>query len=175
MHDPFPLRCPDRLREWTQPLADHLALKTLPLHIHEVIFAFLLYHATNKYASPMFSRYFFPRIYNGLNARTKMNWDVHIVSFVQSTLICILALWVMYKDEERGEMNWAAKVHGYTGAGGLIQAFAGGYFVWDLVITLQHISVFGPGMLAHAVSALFVFSLGFVSFFFSFFAFFGGS
>lgn len=59
-------------------------------------------------------------------------------------------------------MNYEEKVHGYTGAGGLIQAFAGGYFLWDLVVTLQNISAFGLGMLAHAISALFVFSLGFV-------------
>lgn len=163
MHDPFPLPRSEALAKYVEPIADYLSLKTLPLHIHEVLFAFLLYSATNVYIAPTFSRLFFPRIYSSLNARTKLNWDVHIVSFVQSTLICILALWVMWKDDERREMNWLAKVHGYTGAGGLIQAFAGGYFVWDLVITLQNIGIFGLGMLAHAVSALFVFSLGFVS------------
>lgn len=162
MHDPFPFPCPDWLRQLTEPFADYVSLKTLPLHIHEVLFAFSLYYAVNLIVAPVLSRRFFPQTYNSLNARTKLNWDVHIVSFVQSTIICVLALWVMAKDEERSEMNWAGKVHGYTGAGGLIQAFAGGYFLWDLVITVQNISIFGPGMLAHAVSALFVFSLGFV-------------
>ncbi|KAJ4295180.1 hypothetical protein N0V90_007190 [Kalmusia sp. IMI 367209] len=161
MHDPFPFHCPNWLQQYTEPFAAYVSLNTLPLHIHEVLFALTLYHTTNVYISPLFSRFFFPRIYNSLNARTKLNWDVHIVSFVQSVLICVLALWVMWKDEERGEMNWMGKVHGYTGAGGLIQAFAGGYFLWDLFITVQHLSIFGPGMLAHAVSALFVFSLGF--------------
>jgi hypothetical protein len=60
-------------------------------------------------------------------------------------------------------MNWQGRTFGYTGASGLIQGFATGYFVWDLWVTLQNVSVFGPGMLAHAVSALFVFALGFVS------------
>ncbi|KAF9741590.1 hypothetical protein PMIN06_004781 [Paraphaeosphaeria minitans] len=161
MHDPFPLPCPDWLRQLTEPFANYVSLHTLPLHIHEVLFAFTLYYAVNLIVAPVFSRYFFPQIYNSLNVRTKLNWDVHIVSFVQSTIVCVLALWVMAKDEERSEMNWAGKVHGYTGAGGLIQAFAGGYFLWDLVITVQNMSIFGPGMLAHAVSALFVFSLGF--------------
>ena len=163
MHDPFPFHCPEWLRQRTEPFAEYVSLKTLPLHIHEVLFAFTLYYFVNIVVSPIFSRFFFPRIYNNLNARTKLNWDVHIVSFVQSTLICALALWVIWKDEERSEMNWAGKVHGYTGAGGLIQAFAGGYFLWDLFITVQNINIFGLGMLAHAVSALFVFSLGFVS------------
>lgn len=164
MHDPFPIAPPAVLAEkYVQPVADYLGLKTLPLHFHEVAFAFTLYHATNKYISPAFSRLFFPRIYSTFNARTKLNWDVHIVSFVQSTLINVLALWVMFKDQERAEMNWQGKVWGYTGGAGLIQGFAAGYFVWDLMITLQNVRIFGLGMLAHAVSALFVFSLGFVS------------
>jgi hypothetical protein len=162
MHDPFPIPPPPWLTRYTEPVADYLSLTTLPLHIHEVLFAFALYTSVNIWISPIFSRTFFPRVYSSFNARTRLNWDVHIVSFVQSTLICVLALWVMWNDDERRDMNSLGRVHGYTGAGGLIQAFAGGYFVWDLVITLQNLSIFGPGMLAHAVSALFVFSLGFV-------------
>ncbi|KAF2690095.1 DUF887-domain-containing protein [Lentithecium fluviatile CBS 122367] len=161
MRDPFPFAPPAWLTRAVQPFAEYFSLHTLPLHIHEVLFAFSLYYITNKVISPAFSNFFWPRRYNAFNARTKLNWDVHIVSFVQSTLICVLALWVIWSDEERSEMNYMGKVHGYTGASGLIQAFAGGYFVWDLMITLQNMHIFGPGMLAHAVSALFVFSLGF--------------
>lgn len=60
-------------------------------------------------------------------------------------------------------MDAQERVYGYTGASGLIVAFAVGYFVWDLMITLQHLRMFGVGMLFHAVSALCVYSLGFVS------------
>ncbi|KAF2258776.1 DUF887-domain-containing protein [Lojkania enalia] len=161
MHDPFPIPPPEALQNLIRPIAEYLSLHTLPLHFHEVAIAALLYHVTNVYLAPTFSRFFFPRIYNKFNARTKLNWDAHIVSFVQSSLINVLALWVIFADEERAEMNWQGKIWGYTGASGLIQAFAGGYFVWDLFITLQNINIFGLGMLAHAVSALFVFSLGF--------------
>lgn len=69
----------------------------------------------------------------------------------------------MWVDEERSEMDTKERVFGYTGASGLIQAFAGGYFLWDLVITAQNLKIFGIGMLFHAISALCVFSLGFVS------------
>lgn len=69
----------------------------------------------------------------------------------------------MWADTERNEMDTTERVHGYTGASGLIQAFAGGYFLWDLVITVQNVRIFGIGMLFHAISALCVFSLGFVS------------
>ncbi|KAH7083403.1 TLC domain-containing protein [Paraphoma chrysanthemicola] len=161
MHDPFPLPRPAVLVPYVEKFSNALSMQTLPLHYHEVAVAYAVYHITNKYVSPAFSRYFFPRIYPSFNARTKLNWDVHIVSFVQSVVICSLALWVMWADTERHEMDTKERVHGYTGASGLIQAFAGGYFLWDLVITVQNVKIFGIGMLFHAISALCVFSLGF--------------
>jgi len=163
MLDPFPFQRPEYLVKYVQPVADALHLRTLPLHFHEVAFAYAIYHITHRYISPAFSHHFFPNIYPQLNARTKLNWDVHIVSFVQSTVICGVALWVMLADEERNQMNQIERVHGYDGGTGLVQAFAGGYFLWDLVITIQNVGVFGVGMLFHAISALCVFSLGFVS------------
>ncbi|KAM0517913.1 hypothetical protein ACHAQF_003875 [Verticillium nonalfalfae] len=67
----------------------------------------------------------------------------------------------MFVDEERREMDWQARIWGYTGAVGMIQALAAGYFLWDLVVTSLNMDVFGPGTLAHAVSALLVYSFGF--------------
>ena len=60
-------------------------------------------------------------------------------------------------------MGWEERVWGYSGAGGMIQAFAAGYFLWDLGICYRNRNVFGLGLLAHAVAALVVFSFGFVS------------
>ena len=56
------------------------------------------------------------------------------------------------------------RVYGYTGASGLIQAFAAGYFLWDFVVSTLHFKIFGPGIWAHSITALAVFSLGFVGF-----------
>jgi len=58
-------------------------------------------------------------------------------------------------------MDWRGRVWGYTGAGGMIQGFAAGYFLWDLCVSTLHVGIFGWGMLAHAIAALVVFSLGF--------------
>ena len=60
-------------------------------------------------------------------------------------------------------MGWEERVWGYTGAGGMVQALAAGYFLWDLGICVRYFGVFGVGLLAHAVAALVVFSFGFVS------------
>jgi hypothetical protein len=175
MLDPVPPP-PPWLLALTKPLAEALYLPTLPYHIHEVLGAFLIYQTTQSIISPMLSNFFFPQIYNNLNRRTRINWDVHVVSMLQSCAINSAALWVMFNDKERmgmGRTSWTdsgsgnngavERVYGYTGASGLIQALACGYFVWDLLVSARYLKVFGPGILAHAVTALAVFSLGFVS------------
>lgn len=163
MHDPFPLAPPPFLVDLTTPLANSLSLTTLPLHIHELLLATLFYHAICTVISPILSKILFPKIYPSLPPRTRLNWDVHVVSLTQSVVINTLALWVMWADGERGAMGWEERVWGYDGAGGMIQGFAAGYFLWDLMICIRWLSVFGWGLLAHAMAALVVFSLGFVS------------
>ncbi|KAL8831668.1 MAG: hypothetical protein Q9170_005191 [Blastenia crenularia] len=161
MHDPFPIPPPSFLVRATTPLANSLSLPTLPVHIHELLFAAFTYHVVCAYVSPFLSRRLFPTIYPQLPRRTRLNWDVHVVSLAQSVFVCAAALWVMYEDEERRAMDWKERVWGYTGGGGMIQAFAAGYFLWDLQICVRYMSVFGVGLLMHAVAALIVFSLGF--------------
>jgi len=163
MHDPFPFPPLPWLSKAVQPFADYFSLPTLPLHIHEVLGSFLAYTFINIVVAPWLSKRLFPIKYTRLSPERKINWDVHVVSLVQSTTINVLALWVMFTDEERKNMDWRERVWGYTGAAGMIQGMATGYFLWDLMVTVQHVKVFGLGMLAHALSALLVFSFGFVS------------
>lgn len=155
-----------RLIQWVQslaqPLATKLNLPTLPLHIHELVFAIVLYTSIDKIFSPWLSARLCPQTYPRLDARTRMSWDVHMVSFFQSVIICALALWVSFADRERKSMSWEERIWGYTGSVGLITSMACGYFIWDLAITAKNLKVFGWGMLAHAISATAVFSLGFV-------------
>ncbi|KAK2729942.1 DUF887 domain-containing protein, partial [Colletotrichum kahawae] len=161
MRDPFFLEPIPWLVKATQPWADLLSLPSLPLHVHEVLAASLLYSVIYYPISPLVSRLIVGRKYLELPRKRRVNWDAHVVSFVQSTLINGLALWVMYADEDRNGMDWQERIWGYTGAAGMIQALAAGYFLWDLVVTSCNMDVFGIGTLAHAVSALFVYALGF--------------
>jgi hypothetical protein len=162
MLDPFPIPPIPWLSKAIQPFADYASLPTLPLHVHEVLFAFALYTWVNRYGSPMVSTWLFPKGYTKLSPEKKMNWDVHMVSLVQSSLVNTLALYVMYTDEARWSMDWRERIWGYTGASGMIQGLATGYFLWDLVITVQNVKAFGFGMFMHALCALTVFSFGFV-------------
>ncbi|KAF2840204.1 DUF887-domain-containing protein [Patellaria atrata CBS 101060] len=161
MLDPNPIANPSILVHLTEPIAEYLSLKTLHLHSHEVLFAAGMYHLICRFVSPFLSNLICPSIYSKLNPRTRINWDVHVVSFVQSTLISVMAFWIMLYDDDRSEMNWRGRVYGYTGSLGLLQAFAAGYFLWDFFISTYYVGIFGIGLWFHALSALSVYTLGF--------------
>ena len=59
-------------------------------------------------------------------------------------------------------MSLEERIWGYTGAMGMTQAFAAGYFIWDVKISAVNVGILGWGSLAHALSALLITSLGFV-------------
>lgn len=161
MRDPFIIPPIPWLQQATEPVADLLSLPSLPFHIHEVLAGSLLYGIIYYPLSPIISRVFFSRHYNQLSRARRLNWDVHVVSLFQSCLINALALWVMFVDDERKTMGWQERVWGYTGACGMIQGLATGYFLWDLIVTSRNMDVFGLGTLAHAISALAVYALGY--------------
>jgi len=161
------LQLPKPVQQAIESFAAKYTLHTLPLHANQVLMAFVLYDVIFRFVSPALSRRIIPTFYAGFNKRTKINWDVHVVSFTQAVLICATALWGMFTDAERaawkentteGALN---RIFGYTAYGGAVQALATGYFMWDLVISSYYMDIFGPGFVAHALSALLVFSLGF--------------
>lgn len=161
MKDPFFIP-PTALSEWVRPYADKYHMAVLPQHIHEVIAAALLYTFIHLVISPWLSNKYAAEYYPKSRGK-RASWDSHIVSLFQSVLICVVALWVMFTDKERQAMDWQARIWGYTGASGLVQSLAAGYFVWDFCITICFLDAFGVGLLAHAVSALSVYSFGYVS------------
>lgn len=165
MDDPFPIKAPAWLVSAVEPYAVQTGLHTLPQHAHEVLLSVLFYTFIGAVASPWLSRRLFPRTYPQLDHRTRTSWDVHTVSLVQSLVINAAALSVIFADD-----NWAVmgadgrlRLFGYSGELGLVQSLAAGYFIWDVVVSLRHVRKFGWGFVAHALSALFVFSCGFVS------------
>ncbi|KAL8688299.1 MAG: hypothetical protein Q9218_005759 [Villophora microphyllina] len=160
MRDPF-FTPPASVVKGTEPLARALALRTLPFHVHEILPAFCFYEFVNRVVSPYVSARLAPRTYPRLPRETKINWNVHFVSMVQSCFINTLAIWVIFADKERRRMDWRGRVWGYTGAGGMVQGFATGYFAWDLMASIKDVNVHGWGALFHALSALAVSMMGF--------------
>jgi hypothetical protein len=83
----------------------------------------------------------------------------------QALFINGVALWVILTDPQRAVQNgdWRERLWGYNGAGGMVQGFAAGYFLWDVLVSAMHVDVMGVSSLVHAVSALAVTCFGFVS------------
>ena len=160
MRDPLP--APLLLAKSTVPLANALSLRTLPFHTHEILPSFALYNILHIYIAPTISTRLFPQTYPSFPRRTKDNWNIHLVSLLQSTFISTLALSVMYLDKERRRMGPVQRVWGYTGATGMVQGFSAGYFLWDLGVCMADVGAHGWGALTHAAAALTVSLLGFV-------------
>ena len=161
MIDPLPPP-PAFISSLAQPFANVMSLRTLPLHAHEVLLAFTAYHLMDTMLAPRLSTLLFMETYSSLPPQTKINWNIRVVSTIQAIFICALALWVVVADEKRKNMRLEERVWGYTGAMGMAQAFAAGYFIWDVKISAVNVGILGWGSLAHAVSALLITSLGFV-------------
>ncbi|KAG9186525.1 hypothetical protein G6011_09633 [Alternaria panax] len=162
MRDPLPP--PLLLVQASKSFADKLSLNTLPYHVHEILLGFLGYHFILHVLSPTISQLVCPKTYNGFNKRTRLNWDIHCVSMIQAVFICAAALWVIFEDEQRHEMDWRGRLWGYTPASGMVQGFAAGYFLWDLQISAQYIHIAGVSSLIHAIGALAVTCIGFKPF-----------
>jgi len=163
MHDLF-FPAPAALSQLIRPFSSPLGLASLPSHIHEVAIAYAVYRLLFTVISPAISSIF--PAYRRLPRRSQIDWNVRAVSTLQSTFITLCALYILSTDRRRASMDWRQRVWGYDGASGMVQGFAAGYFLWDLEVSVTQIDVLGVGSLVHAICALLVTSLGFVSFFF---------
>lgn len=85
------------------------------------------------------------------------------MSEVQSILISCFAFFLLASDEQRRGADWRERLWGYNGATGLLQACVAGYFLWDVQVCILHFDVEGVGSFVHAIGALAVTCLGFVS------------
>lgn len=108
------------LVQLSKPFSEKLGLTTLPFHVHEILLGYLGYHFILHVLSPAVSRLVCPQAYRGFNKRTQLNWDIHWVSMIQALFINTAALWVIFKDEQRHEMDWRGRLWGYTPASGMV-------------------------------------------------------
>lgn len=160
MLDPFPV--PSSLRDAVHPLTNLLHLNTLPLHIHEVLLSFAAYTVLNTILAPYLSAQLLPTTYAQFAPRTKLQWNIHVTSFVNATIVSVGALYVLYADRDRLSDTWEERMWGYTGLGGMVQAFGAGYFMWDVQVCATNLKTLGVMDLLHAVVALSIAILGFV-------------
>lgn len=152
-------------------------LTTLPQHAHQVLTCFLVYEGLFRVVSPLLSNRLFPNTYGRFPQRTKVNWDARVVSSVQATFVSYKALSIILGDGigdgnrqsdisnvPRSSMTRDDRLWGYSPATGDVQAYAAGYFLWDVLLCVRYLDVQGVSALLHALSALIITVMGFVSF-----------
>ncbi|PSN65642.1 hypothetical protein BS50DRAFT_496235 [Corynespora cassiicola Philippines] len=151
----------ERFVELIQPFCDLLKLPILSYHLHEFLATLFLYQFIYAYLGPRISNYLAPKTYGNLQGRSKLDWNIHVVSMTQATIISLLAQYVVLFDEERKQMNAMERAYGYTNLSAKALAVADGYFVWHFFMMVVHYKVYGFPMLAHAWACNFVMIQGF--------------
>ncbi len=121
-------------------------------HWHEIAISFIFYESL-YHLSTLFSPRFI-NIYSKLSPRTKINFDIHIVSTIQSLAVLILSL-PIFKDDHFA--NESDRLFAYTPYAGMVASLTAGYFIWDCYICIKYYRMFGFGFLFHGFAALFVF------------------
>lgn len=66
-------------------------------------------------------------------------------------------------DPSRVGTGPLGRLWSYSSQAGSVQAYAAGYFLWDIYLSFRYVSVLGSTSAAHAVCAFLVTMLGFVS------------
>lgn len=126
-------------------------------HWHEMVGSFIFYESI-QLISPFFSKRYFGTTYTTLPYKTKVNFDIHVVSMVQCILsiVILLPMWNHPSWQNRVEDSYSS-INGTSDYGSFVAAVTVGYFIWDLFICLVYFLLFGLGFLFHAFASLYVF------------------
>lgn len=127
-------------------------------HWHEIVLSTVFYFVLQA-VSPFIGKALFKKSYTGLNAKTKLNFDIHVVSMFQCivSILILLPTWNHPHIKNRAT-DPHSSIFGYNPYSGFVSSVTIGYFVWDMYVCLRYLSFFGVGFLVHAFAALFVFS-----------------
>lgn len=140
----FKLSVPPRLEN----LFLYFGFTRLSDHLHEIILAALIYTAIYL-GSSFIAPYLIPQ-YKKLSTRNRVNFDMHVVSQIQSVWLCTAAISLMFSPH-------LTTLTSYTPYAGMVTATATGYFIWDLFVSLKYVKEFGVGFMVHALAALVTF------------------
>ncbi|KAG7195802.1 uncharacterized protein KQ657_002187 [Scheffersomyces spartinae] len=135
---------------WDSPLGRHW---------HEIAASTLMYFILQSLLST-YTPIYVGKPYLDLNRKTRINFDIHVVSMVQCILSCamIIPMWGQSHWQNRTE-DPVSSILGTTDYGNLVASLTIGYFIWDTYVCLRYFLLFGFGFLFHGIAALYVFVL----------------
>lgn len=141
---------------WAHPFPG-TALTPFQAHWHEIIISTVFYFFVQA-ISPAISSRLFGKAYTDLEKKTRINFDIHVVSMVQ----CVVSATILFLgfgnsfflNHFEDPVN---SLFGYNPYLGFVSAVTIGYFIWDLFVCTRYVSLFGLSFLFHGFAALYVF------------------
>lgn len=85
--------------------------------------------------------------YAHLPRNSQIDWSTRVASMVHACIVLPLSIYGLYFE---GELPKDV-IFKTSYVSSLVTAISGGYFVWDLLICIKHLSIIGYGFLLHAV------------------------
>lgn len=133
---------------WVRGLAGpQFPLARLPEHLPTALATAGLCQLVYLASFPLFRSA--SKLFTSLSKAKQIDWATRVVSTAFSSYAVFASLRTV-NDPVLG----ADRLFGYTAAAGHLMAVALGYFIWDLVICMQHVKLFGPGFLVHAICCI---------------------
>jgi hypothetical protein len=131
-----------------------MGLKSLPLHAGQIVTAAFIYFAIQNILSPFISTILFPQQYPKFDRRTKVLWNVGVVKMIKAPLNCFMCLVAMVKGMKTAHaITMEGRVWGYWSRGSSVQAIATGFYVFEILISIQYFDVLGLRTFLHAVAS----------------------
>ncbi|CDK28267.1 unnamed protein product [Kuraishia capsulata CBS 1993] len=148
----------DPLAHVRVPLVDEYLMPLvhgrLQNHIHELVSTVILYQIVFVLAR-LYLRFLNPSLNKTISPKTRVDFSIRIVSMFQSIVI-LLAIMPLFCNEHLAQH----RVFAVSPYAGMVSAAAAGYFVWDSLISLAYVRLFGIGYLIHGVVSSAMFLIG---------------
>ncbi|KAI5961755.1 hypothetical protein CANMA_003732 [Candida margitis] len=124
-------------------------------HWHEIVASAAFYFSIQVAVRPIATS-ILGKTYTSLQEKTRVDFDIHIVSMVQCIVSIVLTFYHFNNPHWQNRANDRVNsLIGSTPFGGMLGAVSAGYFIWDLWVCVKHFKMFGAGFLLHGAAALF--------------------
>ncbi|CCH61822.1 hypothetical protein TBLA_0F02830 [Henningerozyma blattae CBS 6284] len=128
------------------PESESLYLK----HLHEIAFSFAFYLFIHIFIAPYLNHLIFGKNYTSIqNRKSKMDFDVHIVSMFQAFISVAIVLPVIRLPVD---LNVATFQNEWCS---MVSSVSVGYFIWDFIVCVSNYNIYGLEFLAHAIGSLY--------------------
>ncbi|KAI5962828.1 hypothetical protein KGF57_001397 [Candida theae] len=128
----------------------------LATHWHEIVAAAVFYFTLQAIVKPLATR-ILGKTYTSLPKKTQIDFDIHVVSMVQSIISIVITYYHFNNPHWRNRSNDPVNsLLGSTPFGSMGSAISIGYFVWDMWVCVRYFDIFGVGFLFHGAAAFFV-------------------